>query len=140
MIKSLDRCESRKILLKVFPTPLLTSEDEYKWYWHQMIYFPETINTISTMNTASPTHSLFLLSYAHHLLCACWHLEAVKGSSFLTSCRLLILSRLVLSLIWAQLTLLVPALGVRSPLPQNGAPIHGVRAHSLTGIRNRRHF
>jgi hypothetical protein len=28
-----------------------TSEDEYKWYWHQMIYFPETINTISTLNT-----------------------------------------------------------------------------------------
>jgi hypothetical protein len=21
----------------VFPTRLLTSEDEYKWYWHQMI-------------------------------------------------------------------------------------------------------
>jgi hypothetical protein len=20
-----------------------TSEDECKWYWHQMIYFPETI-------------------------------------------------------------------------------------------------
>ncbi len=42
----------------LFPTRLLTSEDEYKWYWHQMIYFPETINTISTMNTMSPTHSL----------------------------------------------------------------------------------
>jgi hypothetical protein len=71
-----------------------------------------------------------------NLLCACWHLEAMKGSSFLTSCRLLILSRLLPSLIWAQLTLLVPALGIRSPLPQNGAPIHRVRAHSLTGIRN----
>jgi hypothetical protein len=35
----------------VFPTQLLTSEDEYKWYWHQMIYFPETINTISRLNT-----------------------------------------------------------------------------------------
>jgi hypothetical protein len=42
----------------VFLTRLLTSEDEYKWYWHQMIYFPETINTISTMNTTSPMHSL----------------------------------------------------------------------------------
>jgi hypothetical protein len=42
----------------MFPTRLLTSEDEYKWYWHQMIYFPETINTISTSNTISPTHSL----------------------------------------------------------------------------------
>jgi hypothetical protein len=35
-----------------------TSEDEYKWYWHQMIYFPEIINTIRTMNTISSTHSL----------------------------------------------------------------------------------
>jgi hypothetical protein len=35
---------------QVFPTRLLTSDDEYKWYWHQMIYFSETINTISTMN------------------------------------------------------------------------------------------
>jgi hypothetical protein len=46
---------SRSLL---FPTRLLTSEDEYKWYWHQMIYFPETINTISTTNTIPPTHSL----------------------------------------------------------------------------------
>ncbi len=60
----------------------------------------------------------------------------MKGSSSLTSCRLLILSRLPSSLIWVQLTLLVPALGTRSPLSQNGAPIHRVRAHSLTGIRN----
>jgi hypothetical protein len=120
----------------LFPTRLLTSEDEYKWYWHQMIYFPETINAISTLNTISPLHSLVFLSYAHHLLCACWHLEAMKGSSSLTSCRLLILSRHVPSLVWAQLTLLVPALGIRSPLPENGAPIHRVRAHSLTGIRN----
>jgi hypothetical protein len=89
------------------------------------------------MNTISPTHSLFLLSYAHYLLCACWHLEAMQGSSSWTSCRLLILSRLLPSLIWAQLTLLVPALGIRYPLPQNGAPIHRVHAHSLTGIRNR---
>jgi hypothetical protein len=42
----------------LFPTRLLTSEDEYKWYWHQIIYFPETINTMSTLNTKSPTHSL----------------------------------------------------------------------------------
>jgi hypothetical protein len=120
----------------LFPIQLLTSEDEYKWYWHQMIYFPETINTISTLNTISPTHSLVLLSYAHHLLCACCHPEAMKGSSSLTSCHLLILSHLPSSLIWAQLTLLVPALGVRSPLSQDGAPIHRVHAPSLTGIRN----
>jgi hypothetical protein len=33
---------------QVFPTRLLTSEDEYKWFWHQMIYFPGTINIVST--------------------------------------------------------------------------------------------
>jgi hypothetical protein len=32
------------------PDTAITSEDEYKWYWHQMIYFPETINRISTMD------------------------------------------------------------------------------------------
>jgi hypothetical protein len=80
--------------------------------------------------------SFFLAMHTHHLLCACWHLEAMKGSSSLISCRLLILSCLVPSLIWAQLTLLVPALGIRSHLPENGAPIHRVRAHSLNGIRN----
>jgi hypothetical protein len=75
-----------------------------------------------------------------NLLCACSHLEAMKGSSSLTSCRLLILSRLSSSLIWAQLTLLVPAWGTRSPSLQDGAPIHRVRAHSLTGIRNSYHI
>jgi hypothetical protein len=39
----------------------------------------------------------------------------MKGSSSLTSCHLPILSRLLSSLIWAQLTLLVPALGIRTP-------------------------
>jgi hypothetical protein len=113
-------------------TASFTSEDECKWYWHQMIYFPETINTISTTNTMSPTHSLV----SSWTICACWHLEAMKGSSSLTSCRLLILSRLSSCLIWAQLMLLVPAWGTWSPSLQDGAPIHRVRTHSLTGIRN----
>jgi hypothetical protein len=56
----------------------------------------------------------------------------------LTSCHFLILSRLSSSLVWAQLTLFVPAWGSRSPSLQNCAPIHRVRAHSLTGIRNRK--
>jgi hypothetical protein len=42
----------------MFPTRLLTSEDEYKWYWHKMIYFPEKINTINTTDTMLSTHSL----------------------------------------------------------------------------------
>jgi hypothetical protein len=71
-------------------------------------------------------------------LCACWHPEAMKGSSSSSSCRLLIyhVSRLLSFPVWTQLTLLVPALGIRSPLPKNGAPIHRVRAHFLTGIQN----
>jgi hypothetical protein len=59
-----------------------------------------------------------------------------KKKSSLTSCHLLILSRLSSSLVWAQLTLFVPAWGTRSLSRQDGAPIHRVRAHSLTGIRN----
>jgi hypothetical protein len=79
---------------------------------------------------------MFLSSYARYSLCACWHPEAMKGSSSLVSCRLLILSRLLSSLVWAQLTPLVPTLRTRPPFPQNGAPIYRVRARSLTGIRN----
>jgi hypothetical protein len=65
-----------------------------------------------------------------NLLCACWHHEAMRGLSSLASCCLLS------SLVWAQLTLFVPASGIRPLLPQYGYPIHRVRAHSPTGIRN----
>ncbi len=79
---------SREVL---FPTRLLTSEDEYKWYWHQMIYFPETINTVSTRIYihCQCIHSHLLAEHINSL-CACWHLEAVKGSSSSSSYRLLI--------------------------------------------------
>jgi hypothetical protein len=118
----------------LFPTRFLTSEDEYKWYWHQMIYFPETINTISTTITLSSTYSLVLLE-----LCTSTY-SVHAGIS--KPCRgrhpwpLVVFSRLLTSLVRAQLTLLVPALGLRPSLPQYGRPIHRVRAHSLTGIRN----
>jgi hypothetical protein len=103
-----------------------------------MIYFPETIRRYNKYNEYIITDTFTFVFLAMHinLLCACWHLEAMKGSSSSSSCHLLILSCLLSSLVWAQLTLLVPALGIRSPLPQNGAPIHRVRAHSLTGVRN----
>ncbi len=51
-------------------------------------------------------------------------------------CPLVVFSRLLSSLVWAQLTLLVPALGFRPFSPQYGCPIHRVRAYPLTGIRN----
>ncbi len=109
--------------------------------WIQMVLAPNDLfswnNKYNKYNEYNITDTFTCIFLAvHYLLCACWHLEAMKGSSSLTSCCLLILSCLPSSLIWAQLTLLVPALGIRSPLPQNGAPIHRVRAHSLTGIQN----
>jgi hypothetical protein len=83
------------------------------------------------------TLTCFFLDYAHHLLCACWHLEAMKGSSSLTSCRLPILSRLSSSLIWAQLTLLVPTSGVRSPLSKMATPFTGSAHTPLPGSGTR---
>jgi hypothetical protein len=65
--------------------------------------------------------------------CACSHSEAMKGSS---SFRLLILSRLPASPIWAQLMLTDPAWGPRSLYFQDGDPFHRVRAYSLTGVQN----
>ncbi len=62
-----------------------------------MIYFPGTINTVST-RLYYPTyiHQQWIHSSsagsARHLLCACWHSEAVKGSSSLSSTRLFILT------------------------------------------------
>jgi hypothetical protein len=68
-----------------------------------------------------------------NLLCACWHHEAMRGSSSLASCRLLTSS-------------LFPCLGSTDApcsrlgdpalLPQYSCPIHRVRAPSLAGIRN----
>jgi hypothetical protein len=79
----------------------------------------------------------FLLEAMHvNSLCACSRSEAMKGLSSLTSCHLLILSRLSTSSAWAQLTLIVPAWVTRSLSLQNGAPFYRVRAHSLTGIQN----
>ncbi len=82
----------------MFPTRLLTSEDECKWFWHQMIYFPGTINTVST-GYIIMLHTLqWLIVHAPavhiDLLCACWYPWAVKGSSSWSSCRLLISLRL----------------------------------------------
>jgi hypothetical protein len=67
-------------------------------------------------------------------LCACSRSEAMKGSS---SLRLLILSSLLASPVWAQLTLTDPTWGARSLYLQNGDPFHRVRAHSLNGVQNR---
>ncbi len=70
---------------KVFPTRLLTSEDEYRWYWHQMIYFPETINTISTLNTISTTLSLVSSKSLCTLLTLCMLASRSRGEIFFLS-------------------------------------------------------
>ncbi len=72
----------------MFPTRLLTSEDEYKWYWHQMIYFPETINTISTRNSISPTRWLvfpWLCTLLTLCMLASWSHEGAVFLDFLSS-------------------------------------------------------
>jgi hypothetical protein len=75
-----------------------------------------------------------LVGYAHYSLCACSHSKAMKGSS---SFRFLILSRLLASPVWAQLTLADPNWVPRPLLLQNGGPSHRVRAHSLTRVQNK---
>jgi hypothetical protein len=134
------------MLNSYFQQPLLSTVPDTASYirgWIQMVLAPNALfswnnkyNKYSEYNVTDTFTSIFLAMHIN-LLCACRHLEAMKGSSSLSSCRLLILSRLLSSLVWAQLTLPVPALGIRSPLSQNGAPIHRVRAHSLTGIWNK---
>jgi hypothetical protein len=49
---------------------------------------------------------------------------------------LIVFSRLLSSLVWAQLTLPALTSGIRPLLPQYGCPIHSVCAHSLARIRN----
>jgi hypothetical protein len=102
----------------VFPTQLRTSEDEYKWFWHQMIYFPGTINIVSTWTYIYINNGFtFHLPAAHiDLLCACWHLEAVKGSSSLSSRRLLISPRIT------SLHFPCPEL-TDAPCPRSGDPV-----------------
>ncbi len=78
-------------------------------------------------------HAFFLLAMHVNSLCACSHSEAMKGSS---SLRRLILSRLLASPVWAQLTLTDPTWGARSLYFQNGDPFHRVHAHSFTGVQN----
>ncbi len=108
-----------------------------------MIYFPGTINTVSTRLYC---HIIYIsneftspLPAVHvNLLCACWHSEAVKGSSSLSSRRLLI-SLWVTSLLFLCPELTdapYPYYGARSPFSQNGALIHRVRTHSLSRVQD----
>jgi hypothetical protein len=107
--------------------------------WIQMVLAPNDLfswnNKYNKYNeyNVTDTHSLASSCYALYLLCACWHLEAMRGSSSLTSCCLLILSRLHSPFIWAQLRLLVPALGLWPPLPKMAPPFTGSAHTPLPG-------
>jgi hypothetical protein len=107
-----------------------------------MIYFPGTINRVSIQlycHTYITMNLFFILSYARrHSLCACWHLETVKGSSSSSSLCLLI------SLWWVTSSLplcleLTDALchccGASPPLSQYGALIHRVRTHPVLRVQ-----
>ncbi len=103
-----------------------------------MIYFPETIDTISTVSLISPIYlHTFFLSYARELtLCmlASWSHGGVVFLDLLPS------PHSVTSFLFpcpGSTDALCPCLGTRCLPLQNGAPIHRVRAHSLTGIRNK---
>ncbi len=103
-----------------------------------MIYFPETINTISTLNTISTTSSLVSPKLVHttHSVHAGiqkpWRSRLPQLSVVFSFCH--VLSRPSSSLIWARLTLFVPATGFLAPLSQDGVPIHRVRAHTPPGV------
>ncbi len=112
----------------LFPTRLLTSEDEYKWYWHQMIYFPETINTVSTRIYVLPTRSLSSSSCAHQLtLCmlASWSREGVVFLALLSSSHLTTYHVLTLSLSGLNWRSLFPPLGTGPPFPKMAPPFTG---------------
>ncbi len=102
-----------------------------------MIYFPERINTISTRIQYHRHIHMFLLGLCtstysvHARILKPWRASLPWLPATSSSCHVFPLSP-----VWAQLTLFVPAWGTRPPSLQDGAPIHRVRAHSLTGIRN----
>jgi hypothetical protein len=74
--------------------------------------------------------TFFLLAMHINSLCACSHSEAMKGSS---SLRLLILSRLLASPVWAQLTLTDPTWGPVPLLPRWRPFLQGPRTLPYRG-------
>ncbi len=127
----------------LFPTQLLTSEDECKWFWHQMIYFPGTINIVSTwLHYHIYIHCDGLTSYFP--LCTSTY-SVHEDNSELWRGRLPWFpaafpfhwdSRLAVSCVRVKLTLPVLA-GAPAPYPtQNGVLIHRVRTHPFPRVRH----
>jgi hypothetical protein len=104
----------------MFPTRLLTSEDEYKWYWHQMIYFPETINTVSTWIYTLPTFTFIFLLSTTLTLCmlAFQSREGVVFLVLLSSSHLTMYHVLSLPLSWLYWRSSSPPPGPVPPFPK----------------------
>jgi hypothetical protein len=73
---------------------VLTPNDLFSWNNKHSKYTIILSHIYTVIRICSPSPS-----YAHHLLCACWHSEAVMGSSSLSS-RLLLISLWVTSLLF----------------------------------------
>jgi hypothetical protein len=105
-----------------------------------MIYFPGTINIVSTWIYTSIMDSLFSFQLCTSTYSV--HASILKLWRGRLPCPLVVfsfhhVSRLSSSFVRSQLTLPVPALRIRSPLSQDGAPIHRVRTHSLSRVQHR---
>jgi hypothetical protein len=114
-------CEIYSMYSIVPDTASRTSEDECKWWKHQIIYFPETINTMNTMSLRIFTHFL-LEGYAHQLtLCmlAFWSHEGVVFLVFLPSPHLITSFHLPCL---GSTDAHCPRLGVPVPLPPKWRP------------------
>ncbi len=130
----------------LFPTRLLTSEDECKWFWHQMIYFPGTINIVSTQSYHHDykhrynSLSIFQLCTSTYSV----HAGILKLWRGRLPCPLVVFSfhcrsRLPTSFVRSQLTLPVPVMRIRPPSSQNAASIHRVCTHSLLRVQHTDH-
>jgi hypothetical protein len=113
--------------------------------WIQMVLAPNDLfswnNKYSKYtNIYIATTFTFISSCAHQLtLCmlASWSREGVVFLVLLSSSHLTTYHVLSLSLSGLNWRSLFPPLRTGSPFPQDGAPIHRVRAHPLTGVHDR---
>ncbi len=105
------------------PNDLFSWNNKYSKYTN--IYIANTFTSVFQLCTL--THSV------HAGILKLWRGRLPRPLVVFSSHHV---SRLISFLVRAQLTLLVPAFEVWSPFPQNGAPIHRVRAHSLTGVHD----
>jgi hypothetical protein len=128
---------SRFLLLNFRKFIIVPDTASYIRGWMQMIYFPRTINTVST-GYIIMLHTLqwFIVHPpAMHidLLCACWYSWAVKGSSSWSFCCLLISLRLTSYLLLSPKLTDAPYSdsGARPPHPLSRWRLHSQGPHTF---------